>query len=239
MFLVLALATAVPFSYDGQMNPGQTLTIRNVIGRVRVRTGDRLAIRATKHAERSDPNAVQIHVETRADGVVVCTRYPPYASRGCDERNVPDGNYNDDDTVVDFEVTIPHGVALNAVTVNGPVDAVADGPINARAVNGAVRAEGRDVREAAAVNGSVVVRILGGGRGSVDATTVNGSIEVSLPPGTGVDVSASTLAGSIDAPGLNVDRPPYGPGARASGTIGDGARRLTLKTLNGSITLRR
>lgn len=237
MILVLALAASVPFAYDGRLNPGQTLSIRNLNGGIRVRTGDRLAIHATKHAERSDPNSVQIHVETRSDGLIVCTRYPPDASRGCDE-NV-EGNNEHNDTQVDFDVTIPRGVALDAAAKNGSVDAVTDGPIDAKTMNGSVRVEGRDVRDVTSVNGSVVVRVLDRGRGSLDAKTVNGSIEITLPPGTGVDVTASTQTGSIDAPGLVVDKPRYGPGAHASGTLGDGARRLTLKTLNGSITLRR
>ncbi|HTD38910.1 MAG TPA: hypothetical protein VK669_15470, partial [Candidatus Limnocylindrales bacterium] len=132
MILVLALAASVPFAYDGRLNPGQTLTIRNLNGGVGVRTGDRLSIHATKHAERGDPNAVQIHVETRSDGVVVCTRYPPNASVGCDQPDVRDGNRDDDDTVVDFDVTIPRGGALRAVTVNGSIDAATDGSIDAR-----------------------------------------------------------------------------------------------------------
>src|ERR1700681_2404403 len=103
MFIVLALA-AVPFAYDGALRPGQSLTIRDLNGEVRVRTGDRLAIRATKHAERSDPNEVAIKVENRSDGIVVCVQYPPEANRGCDERRNSHGN-NNSDTAVDFDVT--------------------------------------------------------------------------------------------------------------------------------------
>ena len=237
MFLVLALAASVPFAYDGRLNPGQTLTIRDLNGAIRVRTGDRLSIHATKHAERGDPNPVQIHVETRSDGLVVCTRYPPYASRGCDDPDVADGNRDDNDTQVDFDVTIPRGVALNAAAVNGSIDAATDGAINARVVNGSVRAEGRDVRNVGTVNGSVIVKVLDRGRGSLDAKTVNGSIDVWLPSGTGFDLHATTLGGSIEAPGLAVERPRYGPGARADGTSGDGARRINAKTLSGSITI--
>ena len=236
MFIVLALA-AVPFAYDGAMRPGQTLTIRDINGEVRVRTGDRLAIRATKHAERSDPNEVAIKVENRADGIVVCVRYPPDANRGCDERRAShDGNNSD--TAVDFDITVPHGVAVNAHTVNGSVDVTNDGITEARTVNGSVRVEGRDVREARTVNGSVHVRILDG-RGSLSAKTVNGSIDVSLPRGTGVELTAHTLTGSINAEGVDVQRPRYGPGARANATLGDGARKLALETVNGSITLNR
>lgn len=237
MFLVLALAS-VPFTFDGALRPGQSLSIRDVNGDVRVRTGDRLAIHATKHAERGDPNAVAIKVENRPDGIVVCVRYPPEANRGCDERRSSHDN-SDNDTVVDFDITVPHGTTVNAQSVNGSVDVTNDGTTEAETVNGSVRVEGRDVRSARAVNGSVHVRVLGGGRGSLSAKTVNGSIDVALPPGTGVALDARTLTGGISAAGVDVVRPRYGPGAHANATLGDGGLRLSLQTVNGSITLTR
>jgi hypothetical protein len=238
MFLVFALAT-VPFAYDGTLRPGQTLTINDVNGSVRVRTGDRLAIRATKHAERSDPNEVAIHVENRSDGIVVCVRYPPEANRGCDDRRSGGNHNNNNDTAVDFDVTVPRGITLSANSVNGSVDAVNDGPTDARSVNGSVRVEGRDVRTATSVNGSVSVRVLDRGSGRLYARTVNGSVDVSLPPGSGASLVAKTLTGGINADGFTVEHPRYGPGAHASGTVGDGSRQLSLETVNGSITVRR
>jgi hypothetical protein len=235
MFLVLAAIT-VPFDYAGTLRPGQTLAIRDINGSVRVRAGDRLEIHAVKSAERGDPNAVAIHVENRPSGIVVCVRYPPDANRGCDESNQSGGSH-DNDTSVAFDVTVPHGVAVDARSVNGEVDVVNDGPTDASTVNGRVRAEGRDVRTATTVNGSVDVKILDRGRGRLVAKTVNGSIDVSLPPGTGFTVDGRTLTGGITAPALTVERPRYGPGASVSGTIGDGGRRLELRTTNGSITL--
>jgi DUF4097 and DUF4098 domain-containing protein YvlB len=170
----------------------------------------------------------------------VCVRYPPDAARGCDERGSGrDGNGNDNDTTVDFDVTLPHGAGLAAHTVNGSVDAVGDGAVDAATVNGSVTVEGRDVRSARTVNGSVTVRILDRGRGTLSAHTVNGSIDVALPAGTGVDLHASTMTGDINAAGVSVERPRYGPGARAAAVLGDGTRTLDLKTLNGSITVRR
>jgi hypothetical protein len=239
MFLVLALAASVPFSYDGTLRPGQTLAIRDINGEVRVRTGDRLAIRATKHAERGDPNEVAIHVDNRPDGLVVCVRYPPESNRACDDNRGSSHSDRDNDTTVDFDVTVPHGITVDAKSVNGSVDVTNDGPVVAQSVNGNVRAEGRDVRSAASVNGSVSVRILDRGTGEVNAKSVNGSIDVTLPPGTGVQLDASTLTGGINADGVTVNRPRYGPGAKANATLGDGARRVTLKTINGSITLKR
>jgi hypothetical protein len=240
MFLVLA-AASVPFSYDGALRPGQTLTIRDVNGSVRVRTGDRLAIRATKHAERGDPNAVAIHVENRSDGIVVCVRYPPDSNRACGTRDGWHGHNDsdDNDTVVDFDVTVPHGIVLGAHTVNGSVDAINDGPADASAVNGSVSLEARDVHSAQTVNGSVSVRVLDRTRGPLAANTVNGATDVTLPEGTGVELDARSLTGDISAAGVSVARPHWGPGARARATLGDGARRLDLHTVNGSITLKR
>src|ERR1700737_997566 len=194
MFLVHAFAAA-PFAYDGQLRPGQTLTVRDINGTVRVRTGDRLAIRANKHAERSDPNEVQIHVENRADGIVVCVRYPPDAGRRCDEDWSRSSSGSRNDTAVDFDITVPHGITLDAKPANGAGDAINDGPTNAESVNGSVRVEGREIRRAASVNGSVEVHVLDRVRGTLSAKTVNGSIDVSLPRGSGVSLEARTLTG--------------------------------------------
>jgi hypothetical protein len=240
MFLVLAFATAVPFSYDGQLRSGQTLTVRDVNGTVRVRTGDRLSIRANKHADRGDPNEVAIHVENRADGIVVCVRYPPDANRGCDDRSSSSSRESArNDTAVDFDITVPHGITLDAKSVNGSVDAINDGPTDAASVNGNVRVEGRDVRHAASVNGSVEVHVLDRSRGTLSAKTVNGSIDVTVPPGSGVSFEARTVTGGISAAGISVDHPRYGPGARARGTVGDGAYHIDATTVNGSIALHR
>jgi hypothetical protein len=235
MILVLAALT-VPFDYSGALRPGQTLAIRDINGSVRVRTGDRFSVHALKRAERSDPSAVAIRVENRSNGVLVCVRYPPDANRSCDDAKHSDDDSNND-TSVAFEVTVPHGVTVDARNVNGSVDVVNDGPTDASSVNGSVRAEGRDVRTATTVNGSVTVTIHDRSRGTLDAKTVNGSIDVTLPPGSGLTVDAKTLTGGITAAGLNVERPRYGPGASVSGTLGDGGRRLNLHTVNGSITL--
>lgn len=237
MFLVLALIGA-PFAYDGVLHPGQTLSVRDVNGSIRVRAGTRLSVRATKTATRSDPNAVAIRVDQNRGGIVVCVRYPPNAGRPCNDRDTSQGA-TDSDTRVDFDVTVPRGVALDAATVNGTIDAKTDGAVDAKTVNGKIAVEGREVRRVQTVNGSIAVRILDRPSGALDASTVNGSIDVSLPPGSGIVLRAHTLTGSINAPGVSVERPPFGPGANANGTLGDGSVRVSLASANGSITIHR
>jgi hypothetical protein len=237
MILVFALAT-VPFSYEGSLRPGQTLTVRDINGGVRVRAGDRLSIRATKHARSGDPNEVQIHVEQRSDGTIVCVRYPPDAGRGCDERESRRGSSNND-TAVDFDITLPRGARLDATTVNGSIDARTEGPVSATTVNGGLSLDAPRIESARTVNGSLRLRVREAGRGTLLAKTVTGSIEVELPRGAGVAFDAKTLTGGISADGVTVTRPEYGPGATAHATLGDGAHRVDCETVTGSITLRR
>jgi len=235
MFLVMALIGA-PFHAEPAIAAGQTVAVHDIDGRIRVRVGSRLIVDARKHAERSDPNAVVVRVEPGPSGVVVCVRYPPDTQRSCADRVDGPG---EDDTHVDFDVTVPAGIAVVASNVNGAVDVVADGRASVSSINGGVRVEARDVDAATTVNGSVRVRIRERSTTPLRATSVNGPVEVDLPPGSGVTLDAGTLNGDIDAGSLSVERPPFGPGAHVHGVIGDGARPVWLHSVNGSLILRR
>jgi DUF4097 and DUF4098 domain-containing protein YvlB len=93
--------------------------------------------------------------------------------------------------------------------------------------------------QAKTVNGSITASL---GRanwnGQLDFKTVNGTITLDLPQDLNAVVKADTLNGDIttDFP-LSV----MGRFSRRqlSGTIGSGGRELSLKTVNGSIRLRR
>ncbi|HTW85331.1 MAG TPA: hypothetical protein VMD91_14770 [Candidatus Sulfotelmatobacter sp.] len=231
----MALAGA-PFHAEPAIRPGQTLTVHDLSGRVRVRVGSHLVIDARKHAERSDPNTVAVKVETSADGVAVCVRYPPDTDRGCDQRSQ---GANDNDTEVDFDITVPAGVGVAAANVNGPVDVVAAGPARGTSVNGEVRIDAPHVDEATTVNGGVRVWERRRSSAPLRASSVNGRIEIDLPAGSGVTVSANTLNGDIRADGLAVTRSMYGLGAKANGVLGDGAQHLSLSSVNGAIVVRR
>ncbi|HWR50232.1 MAG TPA: hypothetical protein VN428_03940 [Bryobacteraceae bacterium] len=74
----------------------------------------------------------------------------------------------------------------------------------------------------------------------VSLKTVNGGVEVTMPAGTGANVTASTVHGGINSDfDLPVREKEHGPGADVKATIGDGGSNLRLKTVNGSIALRR
>lgn len=238
MMMLLAVS-APPFLATGTLAAGQTLTVRDVNGNVHVRDGRTLTIKADRHARHGDPNAVIVRVDRTSDGTIVCVRYPNEGNRPCDEHGDMNVKGGDNDTQVDFDITVPAGAIVDATTVNGGIDARHDGSLVVTDVNGSVDADARSISRAVTVNGSLRLRLREAGREPLSATTVNGSIELAVPANLGLTVDARTLTGEIDVPGLNVERPRYGPGARVHGSLGDGALHASLKTVNGSVTVRR
>lgn len=130
---------------------------------------------------------------------------------------------------------------VNASSGNGEVtiDDVA-GPVEASSGNGDVSVgtvEGPV--KASSGNGDILVSMERlAGSGDLDFSTGNGRIEVTLPNDFSGEVDANTGSGRIttDFPIRLTGR--ISP-TRLRGTIGDGKRRLTMNTGNGSLELRR
>jgi DUF4097 and DUF4098 domain-containing protein YvlB len=229
------------FEWKGDVAAGKTLEIRGINGPIEAKLvqGRTATVHATLTGHDSDPTDVRIEVVKHDGNVTLCAVYPNWRDR--ENTCEPGGGHSsihNNDVRVDFEVGVPAGVELAAVTVNGHVTAEGlEGPVRAKSVNGSVRVETTDWAEAGSVNGSLHVRM-----GKTSATddlsfkTVNGTITVVLPSDAALDVDAATVSGSIstDFPltlsGRFMNR-------RARGTIGGGGPEMHLKTVNGSIQL--
>lgn len=232
------------FRWTGTLAAGKTIEIRGINGAITASaaSGREVRVAATKRARRSDVASVEIRVEEHEDGVTICAIYPSERSReGCrgeSRRNNRNGDEND--VEVDFTVEVPANVRFAGRTVNGDVEATgltADAEITT--VNGNAEVSTRGMAEATTVNGDVIARV---GRadwtGPAEFTTVNGSVTVTLPASVNADVSASTVNGDISTDFPLTVRGRFGP-RRLTGTIGNGGRSLSLKTVNGSIAIER
>jgi len=249
--LALALvAAALPgraaddFSWSGRIADGKALEIKGVNGGIHAEaaTGDQVEVTAIKTARHSDPDSVKVEVVEHADGVTICAVYPSREGRPneCAPGSRGRMSVRDNDVKVEFRVRVPAGVRFVARTVNGGINARGlKGDVLARTVNGGVEVETAGHAEAETVNGSIDAAV---GRsdwaGSAHFETVNGAISLSLPEGTNADLSASTVNGGIDT-----DFPITVQGRinrrHLEGTIGSGGRELELKTVNGSIEIRK
>src|SRR5438552_3837171 len=143
------------------------------------------------------------------------------------------------------QAPMPSNTKLDAQNVNGSIEGKDLGSeAHATSVNGRVQVETSSWAEAKSVNGAVNVRM-----GKADwpdelrIESVNGRIRLELPADLNADVTFQTLNGNVESDfpftvgaGNHITGR---PGTHLTGKIGNGGRQLELKTVNGSIELRK
>ena len=237
-------SSADEFRWSGRVANGGTVEIRGINGGISAEPaeGGEVVVTATKSARRSDPKSVEIRVVEHAGGVLICAIYPQ--SDGSTQQCSPDGGQHshirNNDVVVEFKVRVPRGVRFNGRTVNGDIETGALGAdVDARTVNGSINISAAGIASAMTVNGSITARLGRADWGEeLEFKTVNGGITLDLPADTNAHVSAETLNGEISTDFAvtllgRISR------RHLEGTIGSGGRDLSLKSVNGSIQLRR
>jgi hypothetical protein len=254
---------ASTWTWDGRMSSGNTFRLSSINGPVSIESSpdNMVHVRAEKIVNRGDVTDVHFQVIQSGGDVHVCALWQ---QDSCDDDGMHSHRDRDDDedhhdVRVKFTVRVPAGVRViagtvngemrvhdvssdvNAMTVNGLVEVTnVGGEVRANTVNGRVDVSTRSgpVR-ANTVNGDINVRMGSLARdGEMDFHTVNGSITVETPPSLDADVSLDTMHGSItsDWPVQLTGR--FGP-RHAEGIIGRGGRSIRLRTLNGSVELRK
>lgn len=240
-------ANANVFQWQGDMTPGQTLTIRGISGTVTagLASGTQAQVTAVKSGTRDDPSQVQILVVTSDSGVSLCAVYPGFpAGQACNCGSNSTSLFTSDVQVA-FTVSVPAGVALDIGTVNGDIRATGlTGDFRATSVNGQIAVSTTGAAQATTVNGSIIAALASvEWTGTRSFTTVNGSIDATIPASANVVVHASTVSGTISADFPLTVRGPSGffcgTESTLNGTLGSGGRDLNLTTVNGSIHLRK
>jgi len=246
------------FRWAGQVANGLAIEIKGINGGISAEParGTEVEVFATKKARSSDPASVAIKVVPHAAGVTICAVYPneysdqanscqPFRSalsgsrkEGRDSSGTNNVRHND--VSVDFRVRVPAGVEFIGRTVNGEISARSlGGNVDSHTVNGSIDISTTGYARAKTVNGEITAKM---GRAdwtdAIEFKTVNGGIDLDLPASLSTRIEADTLNGDIssDFP-LSV----LGRISRKHmrGTIGEGGRDLLLKTLNGSIRLKK
>ena len=237
-----AAAHAQDFEWQGAVESGDAVTIRNVNGVIMARAtdGSQVRVEVTKEADDDDPDAVRIEVIEDDQGVLICAVYP--SRRGRDQNRCGRGDdyemsVRNNDVKVHFTVEVPAGVGFEARNINGDIEAQGiSGDVEARTVNGDVAVGGAGAVSAQTVNGDIEARLADGPTEDLRFRTTNGGIRLILPDGTDADVNIRTVNGSIDTEFPLTIRGRWGPKS-ASGEIGRGGPEIELRTVNGSIAL--
>jgi hypothetical protein len=238
--------TSDQFSWAGRIAQGKSIEIKNINGEISAEpaSGDQLEVTAAKSARRSDPSQVEIKVVEHAGGVTICAVYPsddPNSRNVCEPGHAKGRmNIRNNDVKVAFKVRVPAGVTLVSRSVNGDINALELGSnVESHTVNGSINISTSGYAQASTVNGDITARFRDANwPGSIDFKTVNGVITVDLPATTSSNVEANTVSGNISSDfALSVIESTSRK--HLSGTIGGGGREMSLKTVNGSIHIRR
>lgn len=221
------------------VNPGARISLENINGDIEVTGGggDQVKVIARKKAGRQDYlDGLKIVVDADADNIRIETRHPKRESGWFSWGNDGSGS-------VAYELSVPADVELDAIeTVNGDVRIRGvSGTVKAATVNGGLEVENLSADVSLeTVNGKILAEFDKLGRNQrVDAEAVNGRIVLRLPADASARVNAETVNGSIDADDFGLEPEKGFVGRDLSGQIGGGDARISLDTVNGSITISR
>ena len=236
--------------YGRPMKAPMSLVIQARSGRVAavLSSSATAEVHATKTVADGDPASQRVVLRERADATVVCVLDATERDDACGaererghrrERDRADGD--SDHIRIDFEVEVPAGVALEASTLHGDLEARdLQSDVEASTSNGALRLATTGRIVASTLNGIIEATALGPGQADpIDLQSTNGRIDVRLADRSSFDIDASTQRGSVksDFPLPKVGAS-FGPSV-VRGTVGGGGAALRMRTDSGDIEVRR
>jgi hypothetical protein len=240
------------FAWSGEVPAEQWVHLRNVTGQVTVVAADSSAVEVTATRRWRGRDRGDVHFVRRDtdDGIIICTLYRQAEDCSLDGNSGGNGKggFNPLDlirggshTSVDYIVRVPPGVKVDIGTISGSIG-VADvtSAVKAETANGKVQVATRNGPvQASSVNGDVSVAIDSlTYPGDIEIATVNGSVTAQLPASLQANLSMETVNGRVSSD-YEVTGNDTSTRKEISGLIGGGGRRITLETVNGSVTLRR
>ena len=226
---------------------GDVLEVKNITGDIHVvmASGSTARVVAEKQGRASDFDRIDIRIEEERDGFTICVVYDGRDEDSC-ERTSNDRSDRDNGrnirASVDFEVQLPAGVEFIGTSVTGDV-VVRDveSLVTANTVTGDVEVSTTETAWANTVSGSIDIEMGSDDWDDLSFNTVSGDITLWLPAGIDTDVEFESLSGDVDSDFAFLLRDRNRGrfiGSHVRGTIGDGGRSLSFKTVSGDVRLR-
>jgi DUF4097 and DUF4098 domain-containing protein YvlB len=239
-------AAAQDYHFTKNLAAGERMEIANINGNIDVtRASGRTAeVIVTKIVKKGDGSMVKAIMEEGGSGMHVCTIYlnrdPNRHTCGGDNNNDKGHGRDSFEVEMRYVVHVPAGARLVVDDVNGSVTvtgADADSKINT--VNGDIRFDGIGASTLETVNGRVIGAFTGAAwDGTMSVETVNGSVDLTFPADLSAEVSGEMVNGSVTSAFPITIEKGWGPKS-FNGRIGAGGRKLTIETVNGTISLKK
>lgn len=234
------------FDWSGAIPAGSWLRIANLNGSIDVQpaSGNTAQVHGEKKWRDGDPSRVRFVVAKDGDNVTVCALW--HEDDSCDEDGYQShgrhGDNDHNDVSVKFTVQLPKGVRVRTSTVNGSLDiSGASAEVVAHTVNGRIDAASTSGPvDAETVNGSIRVRMdaLPANTRELEYSTVNGSVTIEVPSNFSGELEMETVNGSLQSDFPVTMQGRFNP-RHLRAKIGEGGPTIHLKTVNGSVELRK
>lgn len=230
------------FSYTSRMADGAVLHVRTARGDISVEPSadDTLRVRGdVSWRGMGDPmDGIAVHGSEVAGGILICANWGR-TSCTTDAYNANlSGNARS--TRVSFQISVPAGVRLDLVGLDGDITSASTASVRARNVNGDITVvTARGPVQAETMNGDVDARMSTlAGADSVIVKTLNGDAWVFLPEAASVALDVTTATGEFitDFPALLT----AAAGRKnVKATLGAGVTPVRVRSMNGSVGVRR
>jgi hypothetical protein len=243
-----AAAGAAAQDFQKSYDASGTVQIANVSGDIELKGYDGGALVVNAYRTGRDRDRVEVEDTSTPGHVSLRAKYP---------------NDCNCDASVRFEVRVPRSANVNfekISTASGNVKAegfsgrmtlsTASGDVTVRSVGGDIKAatasgtvhvaDASGTVNASSASGDVDVELTRlEGDGDMRFSTASGDVHVRMPSNIDAQVSMSTASGDIETNfPLQVETDRYGPGKRAEGRLGSGARSLKLSSASGNVSLK-
>lgn len=235
------------FTWSGDIAPGATVKVRNIDGAIAILASPTNKLTVDAVIVNAAPRAVEVKQAMSGNDVIFCTLLGMHTRDTCGEGKQGHGTtfspwtlFNRHHPItVRYTVHVPSGVKVDVETVNGRIAAQnIAGNVKAETVNGdVVVSTTNGTINAETVNGSIIASMAQlPDSGDVHLETVNGSITSLIPEGIGGSIVLDNTNGTLTAnyPHTTTDSADK---HHLRIKLDEGARRVTLETVNGSVNL--
>ena len=244
--LVFATSTALADvtenkEYNFELENGGRFSLSNINGDVHIEgvEGNQVHVVAEKKAGSQDIlDNLEIDVDASDKLIRIETRHPKSSGRWFNW-----GDKGGSGGSVNYAIKVPTSVQLDTIeTVNGDIVVMGvKGPVSIETVNGKMTLLGLgNDASLDTVNGAIDAQfdVLGAGQ-RLKAEAVNGRIILRFPENASAEIHAETLNGGIDAEDFGLTADKGFVGRDLDGRIGEGGARVSVDTVNGSVTIQK
>ena len=241
---VLAIATAAaqppierwliePFEWEGKLEAGGSLTVRNPYGDVRARRSGRgaVGVYAVMQRHRDDPRVWRVvttpHERGLDVGVILVTAGAADVAADWSRRRV------------DLTVYVPEGTPYEVHTDAGLIEAKRlASDVTARSSRGEIVVTTTGSVDARSASGRIRHGLLDAmWSGSARLATTTGDIAVTVPRGADVDLAVRTR-GRVTAQGATLTPRDDQPGGPVGLLLGKGASEIRVESASGAVLVR-